>query len=80
MKFIIWIPLVAVALLSLNLNAEEHDDHKKHQKWHCEKNIDGKVVDLDNLTRNECKLKGGKWKKGHDHDEGHSGDDGHDHH
>jgi hypothetical protein len=71
--------MFAVGLVSATAVAEEKHDHEKHKKWHCEKKIDGKITDLDNLTRNECKRKGGKWKKGHDHDEDHNESDGHDH-
>ncbi len=51
---------------------------EKKEEWHCEKkDKDGKVTDIEASSKDDCKKKGGKWKKGGDdhHKEG----DGHKH-
>lgn len=51
---------------------------KKKEEWHCEKkDKDGKVTDIEASSKDDCKKKGGKWKKGHDDD--HKDGDGHKH-
>lgn len=85
MKKMMLLVFACLAFAPVSLAKDEHD-HKMDKKWHCEKKTDGKVVELKDVkTRIECKQKGGKWTKGHKHDEkhgdekGHSEDDGHEH-
>ena len=42
----------------------------KRKKFHCEKEENGKIVDLVKVkSRKQCKKMGGKWVKEHDHGE-----------
>ena len=57
-------------------------DEKVEKEYHCEKTVDGKTVDLNEVKdRKSCKKKGGLWKKGsHEDHKDHKDHDDHKEH
>lgn len=61
------------------LAAASAEDVKK-EAYHCEKkDKDGEITDIDATSKDDCKKKGGMWKKGHDGSHDHKEGDDHKH-